>query len=79
MNTGARIAALRAKAGISQNALARRIGVSSGMTISLWETGTYKPSTEHAIKLADFFGVTVGDLWGDSHAQTVTAPTEAAQ
>lgn len=44
--------------GISQEALARSLGVASN-TISRWETGTYKPSLEDLESLSRFFGVSV--------------------
>jgi len=45
-------------AGISQEALAREVGVATN-TISRWETGAYKPTIEDLDRLARFFGVSV--------------------
>ncbi len=48
-------------AGISQDALAKAVGVASN-TISRWETATYRPTLEDLEKLAAFFGKSVADF-----------------
>ena len=48
-------------AGISQEALAKALGVASN-TISRWETATYRPTLEDLEKLAAFFGKAVADF-----------------
>src|SRR2546428_8127060 len=60
-HVGARIRELRTKyagAGISQEALAKEIGVATN-TISRWETATYHPTLEDLDKLARFFSVSI--------------------
>lgn len=44
--------------GVSQEALAREIGVATN-TISRWETGAYKPAAIDLDRLARFFGISV--------------------
>ncbi len=58
---GERIRALRDERRLSQDALAKEIGVSTN-TISRWETATYKPSIEDLQKVADFFNVRLSSL-----------------
>ncbi len=58
---GERIRSLRERRGLSQEALAQAIGVSTN-TISRWETATYKPSLEDLQKLAEFFDVRLSSL-----------------
>lgn len=58
---GARIRELRTKyagTGISQEALAKEIGVATN-TISRWETATYHPTIEDLDKLARFFDASI--------------------
>jgi len=60
-HVGARIRELRTKyagAGISQEALAKAVGVATN-TISRWETATYRPTVEDLDKLARFFGISI--------------------
>lgn len=51
----------RMERGISQEALARVIGVSS-FTVSHWETGDSLPRVQNMTKLAQFFMCNVEDL-----------------
>ena len=51
-----------AREGLSQQALAERVGVSR-QTILAIETGKYHPSIELALRLARVFGVAVEDLF----------------
>lgn len=80
---GRRIAEARANSGLSQAALATKIGVSSG-AISQWETGRAVPEAEKFTALADALGVEPSWLLtGDepdevSRAQT-TSEVEALQ
>ena len=60
---GRRIAALRRQAGLSQEALARVMGLSR-MTIANWEQGKTEPSASQVKILADIFGVTTDQLLG---------------
>jgi putative transcriptional regulator len=59
---GANIRTLRIQSGQSQREIAAALGVTS-MTISNLENGKNGPSTELAVRIADFFGMTVNDLW----------------
>ena len=54
---------LRNKAGLSQEALARVMGLSR-MTIANWEQGKTEPSASQVKILADIFGVTTDQLLG---------------
>lgn len=53
---GEKIRLLRESKGITQEQLAKKIGVAS-VTISKWELDTSKPKSESTIKLGDFFNV----------------------
>lgn len=61
MTTGEKIAALRRKAGLSQEALAEELGISR-QAVSRWETNESLPDTEKIIRLSRRFGVTTDDL-----------------
>ena len=50
--SGAGLRAAREKAGLSQNDLARRLGMSSGQRISLWERGLARPRTPELLHAA---------------------------
>ncbi len=54
---------LRKTAGLSQDGLARQLGVSR-QAISKWELGTAMPETENIVKLAQIFDVKVDYLLG---------------
>lgn len=58
---GARIAALRRQAGISQLTLARRLQVSPS-TVGMYEQGRRMPSSECLVELAEIFGVSTDFL-----------------
>lgn len=58
---GNKIRSLREEARLSQDALAKEIGVSTN-TISRWETATYKLSINDLQKLASFFKVGLATL-----------------
>ncbi|MBQ7306570.1 MAG: helix-turn-helix transcriptional regulator, partial [Clostridia bacterium] len=60
---GETIARLRRERGMTQEALAESMGVSS-QTISKWENSTTCPDVSLLPVLADFFGVSVDDLYG---------------
>ena len=73
---GRRIAGLRKAAGLSQDALAREVGVKP-MTISRAETGYYEtgPSPETLEALAKFFKVTEASLVYGDDRKAKPAPT----
>jgi transcriptional regulator with XRE-family HTH domain len=60
---GARIAAARRSAGISQADLGKQIGV-SGQTISNWETSRYLPSASDVVSLVHTLGCTSDFILG---------------
>ena len=55
---GQRIREHRRRAGMSQEALARRMDVSR-QAVTKWESGQSAPSTENLFRLAELFGTTV--------------------
>ncbi len=58
-----RLKEYRAKAGFSQEALAKKVAVTRQTIISI-ETGRYVPSLELALKCAKLFRCHVEDLFG---------------
>ena len=52
---------LRTKSGLTQNEIAKRLGV-SGQTILNWENGIYEPKINQLIQLANLFEVSVDYL-----------------
>ena len=62
---GIRIAALRKKAGMSQTALAERLGVSA-QAVSKWESGRNLPDIDLFCELAWLFDMTI-DKIGRAH------------
>lgn len=61
---GKRIAALRAVNGLTQDKLAKSLGVTREV-IAAYERTTKNPRVTTVKKIADFFGVTVGDMLND--------------
>ena len=58
MNTGSNIQSLRKKAGMSQEDLAEKLGVSR-QAVSKWEMGQSLPETEKLIALSKIFSVPI--------------------
>ena len=58
---GRRIQEGRRAAGLSQESLGERLGVSR-QAVSKWETGTADPSTSNLLALAKLFGVPAEEL-----------------
>lgn len=58
-----RLRELRLKRGLSQQELAKKVGISN-QSISSYEKGVRKPKIEAWKKLADYFGVSVPYLQG---------------
>lgn len=63
MSLAQKLKQLRLQAGLTQEQLAARIGVSS-RTIKHWEHGTRMPSAVYLLALADCFHVSVDWLLG---------------
>ena len=61
MTMGQRLLALRTQAGLSQEALAERLGVSR-QSISKWETDASIPDLNKLVRLGEVFGVTLDEL-----------------
>lgn len=57
-----RIEEIRSEKGIRQEELARQLGISR-QTISSLENGRYNPSILLAWKIAQFFGMTIEDIF----------------
>lgn len=64
----------RKKAGLSQDAVAKQLGVSSA-AVCQWETGKTEPRAKLLPKIANAYGCTIDDLLTDS-VDTATTPTE---
>lgn len=73
---GARIAALRRRAGMSQAELAKRLKVSAS-AIGMYEQGRRQPAADTLVALGDVFGVSVDYLLtgrvSETEAKTVDA------
>ncbi|MBO8138626.1 MAG: helix-turn-helix transcriptional regulator [Desulfotomaculum sp.] len=63
MRIASKIKELRSKAGISQETLAKRLGVSLA-SVASYEIGRINPSIEVLEKIADIFGVSVDYILG---------------
>jgi len=72
---GARIRQARAQAGLSQNALARRLGITAG-AVALWETGRSRPTGDKLPGLAKLLGVTSAWLLGEATGGLAEAPQQ---
>ena len=70
------IARLRRERGMTQEALAERIGVSP-QTVSKWETQATCPDVALLPVLADVFGVSIDALFGREAAQQAVPPQQA--
>lgn len=67
-----RIRELRQAAGMSQQALGARLGVSA-VAVGKWERGQTQPDIQTLSKMADIFGTTIDDLCGYSGPQKMAA------
>ena len=61
MTLGERLTRLRSQAGLSQDALAERLGVSR-QSVSKWENGVSTPDLDKLVKLGEVFGVSLDQL-----------------
>jgi len=73
-----RLKDLRKKRGLSQVALAERLGLSKS-TIGAYETGDITPSVEALNAIADFFNVDLDYLLGKEEGSTYYLDPEAAE
>ena len=74
-----RLIARRKAAGLSQEALADRLGVSR-QAVSKWERVESSPDTDNLIALAALYGITLDELlYGDPHADAAEKNAEAAE
>lgn len=72
---GKNIAALRKRKGMTQEALATLLGVST-QSVSKWETDTNMPDVMLLPVIADAFGVTIDALYSRGPTQTGCTPDE---
>ncbi len=63
----------RIAAGLSQNALAWRLGVTR-QTINAIENGDYNPTIRLCVGICRELGVTLNDLFGDKESQNENNP-----
>lgn len=72
-----RVKALRDRAGLTQAALAKRLGITRS-SVNAWEMGVSVPSTQYVIELAKLFHVSTDFILGmsDSASVSVTGLTE---
>ncbi len=61
MTIGEKIKELRTERGLSQEGLARRIGVSQ-KAIDYWERGVNEPKASYIVAMCDFFDVSADEL-----------------
>ena len=62
-----RLKELRESKGLSQKALANKLGVSQS-TVGMWESQKREPNFSTTEEIANFFGVTIDNLLDNSHA-----------
>ena len=63
LNLGTKIRELRHRDGRTQEALAEALGVTS-QAVSRWESGGSYPDMEIMPSIANYFGVTIDELFG---------------
>ncbi len=73
-----RLKVFRAMHDLTQEDLAEKLGVTR-QTINAIEKQRYNPSLELAFKLADFFGVTIEELFICEHREGSAEPGGAVQ
>ncbi len=73
IETANRLYALRKKSGLSQEALAERIGVSR-QAVSKWERAEASPDTDNLVLLAQVYGVSLDEMLG-----VAAAPADPAE
>ena len=75
--TANKLTFLRKHNGLSQEALAEKIGVSR-QAISKWERGEASPDTENLLSLSKIYSVSLDDLLGNLTAEELLAKSEEA-
>ena len=75
MNLSEIIAAYRRKLGLTQEALAQKLGVTN-QAVSKWESGQSCPDITLLPQLADLFGITIDQLFGREAPQAEPAPAQ---
>lgn len=70
---GKNLAARRKAADLTQEALGERLSLSN-KTISRWETGVFLPDSETLLRLAEFYGVTVDELFFSAVGEKAPKP-----
>ena len=78
MTIGERIAQFRKDAGLSQEQLAERLGVSR-QSVSKWETGGVTPDLDKVLAMSELFGVSTDALLKDAPAQASAEETPAEE
>ena len=79
MTTGEKIYECRKKAGMTQEELADRLGVSR-QSVSKWEADAAFPETEKILALCKLFGISSDELlFGTEHAASEGDPKQASQ
>ena len=78
MTLGERIRTCRQKAGMSQEKVAERMGVSR-QAVAKWEGDRSAPNTENLFKLAEIFGTTVDLLLAPEGEERQSPAAEAAR
>ena len=68
MTFNEKLVTLRKDSGMSQDALAEKLGVSR-QAVSKWELGTAMPETKNIVQLAEIFGVTTDYMLGYTSVQ----------
>lgn len=63
MEFGKNFRSFRKENGYTQNEIAAKLGIAQS-NVSDWENDVSRPEYENLIKLASFYGVTVGELLG---------------
>ena len=61
---------LRTRKGVTQDEAAANLGVSN-KTVSKWETGASLPETEYLTGIADYYGVSIGTLFGREEVKDI--------
>ncbi|MGH8020914.1 MAG: helix-turn-helix domain-containing protein [Opitutaceae bacterium] len=70
---GQRLAAFRTAKGLSQAQLGEELGMTRDL-VAYYERAAKNPSLDQVKRLADFFGVTVGEMLKDSSPRVATKP-----